>query len=96
MKHLLFFVIATGFIAGCAPDPDLVCEQEEKIYANSATAPIYLEKRYKCVEAMDKRKAEWGVNGYRRYSECILASDSQFKAQKCLKDETWRSAKVAP
>lgn len=86
-----FLIILALFVVSCAPKPDDACEQLIKIYADSSTKPAHLQTQDQCIKALNTYKDRWGVNGYRRYTECVLEASTQYKAQRCLTEEKRRA-----
>jgi hypothetical protein len=80
-----------SMVSGCAPDPTPLCEHMAEVMKDDGDKPHWVDTLDKCVDHYEKVKSRYGVNTYRRESECTLASDTAFKIRKCMKDqETWR------
>ncbi len=87
----MFLIVGVLFAVSCAPKPDDVCNHLLKVYGDSASKPAHLNTQDQCVQALDSYRDRWGVNGYRRYAECVLQASTQYQAQECYKKEKSRA-----
>lgn|GEM_PF-6249174 len=90
MRSIFFIVLALSFVS-CAPKPDAACDQLIQIYSDSSTKPAHLNTSDLCIKVLNGYKQRWGVNGYRRYTDCVLQASTQYQAQTCLVKEKKRS-----
>ncbi len=93
MKRSTITLIATCFSAlmlmGCAPDPNEVCANMEKVFKVSPDQPPFLKSRSDCVESFERKKSRRGVNSYRREAECLLAATRPYEMNQCMEKESF-------